>query len=88
MLRRTFWIKAGIGVGLCVLGCGTAYAVSCPSMGPCQVNDPAHYVCMVVTNNYDHHVTITVDGTYGCDADPDTYCSAVVPKGPGRLDIH
>ncbi len=76
-----FMVVSGLSVASILLIGQSAYAVSCPSIGPCQINDPAKYTCFVATNNSSHHVTVEIDGNYACDAEPDTMCTAVVPIG-------
>ena len=76
-----FMAMLGLGMASILLICQSAYAVSCPSINPCQINDPAKYACFAVTNNSSHRATMYIDGNYACDADPDTICTAVVAIG-------
>ncbi len=82
-----FMAMSGLGVVSFLLICQGAYAVSCPSIGPCQVNDPTNYTCFLATNNSSHHAKVYIDGNYACEADPDTYCTAVVAIGVHHIDI-
>lgn len=71
-------VCAVIGMGFSFFISGQQKALADCAPGACSVNDPNHYTCLTVRNNYDHHVLVKVDGNYACDADAGTYCTAVI----------
>ena len=52
----------------------------------CQINDPTHYACMDLQNDYSDYVTVYWDdNTYGCNTAAGTTCSFIVPVGVHRF---